>query len=258
MDLLLDGDWSATWRDLVRARDERMGARDDRYWEQRSDRYALSLQERPDPLLELLEPWLSPARTLIDVGAGVGRHAVPLAGRLGHVHAVEPSAGMRGRIPRLPNLSVVPAAWLEAGPLQADLVICVHMLYPIADPEPFIARLDASARERAFIVMRDLPSVHPAEVMLGNPREPLLRHCYLLLRQMGIAPDATMFSYSDAFRFASFDDALADCRWRAGALWDDVRGRRFLEDSLVPGPDGSVVFEGGEMVSGILHWTPRG
>jgi SAM-dependent methyltransferase len=256
MDLLLDRDWSAPWRDLVCARDERMGARDDRYWDQRSDRYALSLQDRPDPFLDFLEPWLSPARTLIDVGAGVGRHAVPLAGRLAHVHAVEPSAGMRARIPRLPNLSVVPAAWLEAEPLQADLVICVHMLYPLADPEPFIARLDASARERAFIVMRDLPSVHPVEVMLGNPEEPLLRHCYLLLRQMGIAPDLTTFRYPDSFRFASFDEALADCRWRAGALWDDVRGRRFLEDSLVPGSDGTVVFEGGEMVSGILHWTP--
>jgi len=48
-----------------------------------------------------MEPYLAPRKTLIDAGAGAGRHAVPLAERLEWVTAVEPSEGMRAEIPHV-------------------------------------------------------------------------------------------------------------------------------------------------------------
>jgi SAM-dependent methyltransferase len=255
-DLVLETDWEAEWKRLVEARSALVGPRDQAYWDERSRRFAFAPAHPDETIVPLLEPWLSPDKTLIDVGAGVGRHSVALAPRLRHVIAVEPSAGMRELIPEVDNLSVVGDPWLEADVPRADFTIAVHMMYPIAEPVPFLEKLEAAARERVFVVMRDLPSVHPAEVLAGGTREPLLRHCLLLLRQLGVAPSLEMFSYGMAYRFASFESALEDCRRRAGSVWDPERGEAFLRERLRTEPDGSVFFEG-EMTAGVVHWAPR-
>src|SRR5436190_24107405 len=101
---------------------------------------------------------------------------------------------MRDHIPPAANMTVIGSGWLDAEPAPADLVICVHVLYPIADVVPFLEKLERSARERVFVVMRDSPHPHPAEALAGpdRAREPRLRDCLLLLRQLGVAPDVAM------------------------------------------------------------------
>ena len=41
-----------------------------------------------------------------------------------------------------------------------------------------------------------------------------------------------------------------------GTLWRE-EGRAWLEERLEPAEDGSVVYSGGTMTSGVLHWKPR-
>ena len=224
MDPLLETDWVARWRDLVERRGAEVGepgASDDP-WGLRAARFAARPASAPDAFLRVLDPWLGPRRTLIDVGAGTGRHTVPLARRLDWVTAVEPSQGMRDRIPDADNLTVIASAWMDAEPAPADLVICVHVLYDVAVPVPFIEKLEASARERVFIALRDSGHPHPAELYAGPRlgREPGLRDCFLLLRQLGVAPDVAMFSYPESHRFASLDQAAEECRQILGRLWE--------------------------------------
>ena len=69
------------------------------YWDRRAPSFARSTQARADEFLKVIDPYVSPVKTLIDAGAGTGRHAVPLAERLEWVTAVEPSEGMRSMIP---------------------------------------------------------------------------------------------------------------------------------------------------------------
>ncbi len=255
-DVVLGTDWARQWRDLVAARDAALGPRDEPYWDDRSTRYAVSLSGQDEPFLRFIAPWLAPHKTLIDVGAGVGRHAVPLASGLRQVIAVEPARGMRAAIPRRANLTVVPQRWPGSGELAADLVICVHSLYTVADVVPFLRALDRAATERVFVVLRDAPSGHPAEILTGRLPEPLLRHAFLVLREMGIAPEVTLYSYRASYRFAAIDVALADAAKRGGPTWDAEHGRAFLRERLRMADDGLLEFDCGEMVAGILHWAP--
>src|SRR6266536_1178640 len=115
MDGTLDVDWAAHWRSLVEAREAQIGpAGNDDWWGGcRARRFAFSMRGQPDWFLGFLEPWLRPTGTLIDVGAGTGRHAAPLAERLDWVTAVEPSHAMRERIPPAENMTVIGSTWRD-------------------------------------------------------------------------------------------------------------------------------------------------
>lgn len=260
MDAVLDVDWAAHWRGLVEARRARSGgARPADFWDRRARQFAFSMRGQVDPFSEFLRPWLTPARTLIDVGAGVGRHSAALARCLDWVTAVEPSEGMRRHIPPVDNMTIIASSWQDADPAPADLVICVHVMYSVAEPVPFIEKLERSARERVFIVLRDSPHTHPAEVMVGTggPREPRARDCFMLLRQLDVAPDLTMLRYPSFHRFESLEQALDECRRQLGERWDEGRGVAWLGAHLRPDDDGSMVYDAGETTSGVLHWKPR-
>ena len=259
MDAVLDVDWAAHWRSLVEAREARMGkTHDDDWWAPRAAAFARQVRSQPDWFSAFLEPWLRQTATLIDVGAGTGRYATPLAARLDWITAVEPSAAMREHIPPAANMTVIGSTWEDADPAPADLVICSHVLYPLAEPVPFLDKLERSARERVFVVMRDSPSMLPAEVMArpGLPREPWLRDCLLLLRQMGVVPDMTMSTYPTSFRYRDVEAAVEWCRSHLGAAWDDAAGRAWLAANLRADEDGSLRYDG-DVTAGVLHWKPR-
>jgi SAM-dependent methyltransferase len=261
MDAVLDVDWAVSWRALVEARDAQIGrSHSDDWWAPRARQFAQQMRVQHDWFLGFLEPWLRPTATLIDVGAGTGRYTAPLAGRLDWVTAVEPSLAMREHIPPTPNVTVIGSSWEDAEPAPADLVLCAHVLYPLADPVPFIEKLERSALERVFVVMRDAPNGHPAEVMArpGRAREPWLRDCLLLLRQMGIAPEMSMATYrGSTFRYDSMGTAIERFREQVGLPWDEARGRAWLEANLRPDEDGTLVYQSAETTAGVLHWKPR-
>lgn len=260
MDAVLDVDWAAHWRGLVEAREAQIGrSHQDDWWGARARRFAISMRTQQDWFLGWLDPWLEPTRTLIDVGAGTGRHSAPLAQQLDWVTAIEPSQAMRDHIPHAENMTVIGSSWQDAEPAPADLVICVHVLYPIADAVPFLEKLERSARERVFVVLRDSPHGHPGDVLAGphRAREPRLRDCFLLLRQIGIAPDVAMTTYPTFHRFESFDQALEECRMHVGEDWNEEPAREWLEANLRPDEDGTLICDGGQVTGGVLHWKPR-
>jgi SAM-dependent methyltransferase len=256
----MDQDWAERWRALQAARAREPGPAQRDFWDRRAPGFALVPRpERPTFFQELLEPWIEPGRTLIDVGAGLGGLAAELAGRLKHVTAVEPSPGMNRRIPSRPNLTVVPTVWQHAEVDQADLVICVHVLYGVADPVPFIDKLQAKAAEHVFIVMRDSAHTHPGERLAppGRPVPPRLRDCFLLLRQLGVTPDLAMFTTPTHYYFADLDAAVEECRLNVGPGLDERAARTWLASNLQPGPGGTLVYDGGDLISGVLHWNPQ-
>jgi len=210
----------------------------------------------------VIDPYLSPVKTLIDAGAGTGRHAVPLSERVEWVTAVEPSEGMRSMIPPRDNMTVVASTWEDAEVALADFVICSHVLYGVSDIEPFIAKLQRCARERVFIMLRESDMPHPAatirERLEGDvgPRMPRFSDLFMVLIQMGIAPDVKFLSYQSVTRYAGLDEALVDARALVGDGWEEATGRAMLEDLLVR-ENGELVFEGGTVLSGVAHWQPR-
>jgi SAM-dependent methyltransferase len=256
-------DWEARWKEVVADRATlASGHADSGYWDRRASSYARSTHARSDEFLRILEPYLGPRKTLIDVGAGSGRHATPLAERLEWVTAVEPSEGMRAHIPARDNMTIVATTWEDADVATADLVICSHVLYGVADPVAFIDKLQRAARERVFVMMRETDLPHPAATLrrklLGHegPRLPRFSELFMLLVQMGLAPDVDFIRYPILTRYASMEEALTDSRALFGEGWDEGRARAILEDLLQK--DGAqLVFEGGVALSGVAHWQPR-
>jgi hypothetical protein len=255
--------WVQNWKDMVNERASLAGTHaDPGYWDRRAASFARSTQARADEFLQIVDPFVSPSKTLIDAGAGAGRHAVPLSERLEWVTAVEPSEGMRAKIPPRDNMTVVASNWEDAEVAPADLVICCHVLYGIADPEPFISKLDRCARERAFIMLRESDLPHPAAAirkrLLGDagPRLPRFSDLFMLLMQMGIAPDVRFLRYPIQTRYADLDEAVVDARGLVGDAWDEAIGRAMLEELLTRDGD-QLVFDGGSVLSGVAHWQPR-
>jgi hypothetical protein len=159
-------------------------------------------------------------------------------------------------------MTVIASTWQDAEVAKADLVICCHVLYGIEEPVPFIAKLQASARDRVFIMLREGPIPHPAtrlrERLTGGPGLPVpqFSDLFMLLMQMDVAPDVTFVRYPVVNRYMDMEEALTDCRMLAGSDWDEARARTLLEEMLTKDGD-ELVFDSGVALSGIAHWQPR-
>jgi SAM-dependent methyltransferase len=254
-------DWVEHWKKVVLERAAGTHANPG-YWDRRAPSFARSTRTRTDEFLSVIDPYISPRKTLIDAGAGTGRHAVPLADRLEWVTAVEPSEGMRAQIPPKDNMTIVASTWEDAEVAPADLVICCHVLYGVEDPVPFIAKLERSARERVFIMLRESDLPHPAAAIRtrlagdAGPGLPRFSELFMLLVQSGVAPDVTFLRYTSTNRYGTFEEAVADSRALVGDVWDEGIGRKMLEDMLTREGD-DFVFGGGTVLSGVAHWQPQ-
>ena len=112
-----------------------------------------------DPILERIAQQVSADDTLLDVGGGAGRFALPLALRCRHVTVVEPSAAMLRALEAgakdagITNITVVPHTWEQAHIEPADVVLCANVLYGPAEIVPFVHKLEASARGRVLVLL---------------------------------------------------------------------------------------------------------
>jgi SAM-dependent methyltransferase len=262
VDPLADFDWPAHWQRLVEAREAQFGGGRPGFWDRVAPNFPQTLGP-DDPLLTTLEPYLAPELTLLDVGAGTGRYAFHLSGRLDWVTAVEPADEMRARMRTAPNLTMVASSWEDADVAPADLVICSHVIYGVTDVVPFLEKLDASARRRVFLSMRDAPADHPGtrlwELFTGlkRAREPYLYDAYNILRQLGIRPDLAMYRRPVELSWAGFEAAVDDIRYRVGEPWRETEGRDWLAEHLSVEADGSATYRGLDMSVGVLHWRPN-
>src|SRR2546426_1199344 len=68
------------------------------YWGKRAKTYRQALHERvdEDPFLQRVGAAVTPDSTVLDVGAGTGRHTLALAPQVARVVAVDPSPAMLG------------------------------------------------------------------------------------------------------------------------------------------------------------------
>jgi SAM-dependent methyltransferase len=270
-------DWVRRWEQMVRAREEQwerlgLGRRGGDFWTSRAQTFARFSRgvRRDDPVLERVRSQL-PAGDgrVLDVGAGTGRYAVPLAELGARVHAVEPNqamAALLGEEARAHGVAVAvsqhewPGAEIEAGP--ADVVLCAHVVYPIADVAPFVRALDRAARCAVVMVARlgqvDDAIAHVFEAVHGEPRIPMpaLPDLYMLLLQLGFPVSATLHPFETRWAFADADAAVADTATRLGvnresAKWAEVESA--VRSRLVPRGD-EVLLSPSQAYQGVLWW----
>lgn len=220
-------DYVGRWREIVRARadqgerlDEAHG-RGDHWAGPRAERFRrLTTAGGPDPLAELIRPVLTPETTVLDVGAGAGRHVVRIAPLVRKVTAVEPSPAMReqlGQVVReaaLTNVEIVAGGWPGVDVPPADVVLCSHVAYFVADIAPFIERLRAVNRGRAFVVHRHVQREQAIldlfEKVWHEPRcfEPTFTDLFGVATQLGLWANVAKIPFGGAPTYGSLDDAI--------------------------------------------------
>ncbi len=171
--------------------------------------------------------FLPEAGTVLDVGAGGGAASLPLAGPAGRLVAVDESPGMVASFLAAAEAAGVPAeavegSWLEVagrvGP--ADVVVCHHVLYNVADLAPFARALTGHARRR---VVAELTERHPLAGLrplwrrfhdLDRPTGPGADDAVAALAALGLEVDRQDWESQDRFGFDDFAELVAFTRRR--------------------------------------------
>ena len=224
-----------------------------------------------DPVLNRLCQMVTSATTILDVGGGAGRFALPLALRCRHLTVVEPSESMVEELREgakeagIKNLSVVQGLWEESQVDPADKVLCAHVVYGVAEIEPFIRKLQSHARERVVLlafmecpISRLSPFWKPVhgEERLDLPGAPELLNA---LWEMDIYPDLEMFEETSPEAVESREAAVELLRQFLYVKPDTEKDRRLqaaLGELLVETPDGFTVRESRPRRQALIGWSP--
>jgi SAM-dependent methyltransferase len=170
---------------------------------------------------------LPPGGGVLDVGAGGGAASLPLAGVAGRLVAVDESPEMVASFLAAAEAAGVPAEGVEGrwpevagrvGP--ADVVVCHHVLYNVADLAPFAGALTGHARRR---VVAELTDRHPLVGLgplwrrfhdLERPTGPGADDAVAALATLGLEVDRQDWEHQDRFGFDDFDELVAFTRRR--------------------------------------------
>ena len=165
--------------------------------------------------------------SVLDVGAGAGAASLPLAGLARRLVAVDESPAMVASFLAAAEAAGVPAEAVEGrwpevagrvGP--ADVVVCHHVLYNVADLAPFALALTGHARRR---VVAELTDRHPLAGLrplwrrfhdLDRPTGPGADDAVAALGAAGLEVDRQDWEQPDRFGFDDFDELVAFTRRR--------------------------------------------
>jgi SAM-dependent methyltransferase len=152
---------------------------------------------RPTPSQRVAGEALPEGGAVLDVGCGAGAASLPLAPRMGRAVGVDESAQMlaafAGRAERLGVEHLeVQGRWpdVHREVEAADVVVCHHVLYNVADLQPFARALTEHARRRVVV---EITTEHPLAWLsplwqrlhgVSRPRRPTLEDAVAALREL--------------------------------------------------------------------------
>ena len=248
-------DYVARWRGIVAARREQhdavcaaQGRTTDDYWARRAQSYQKFVRESAggsDPFVALVRRHIEAEDVLLDVGAGTGRHSIPLAAHCKRVIALDPSQAMLGFLRQqvadqeIGNIEMVEGGWPDAAAEApaADVVFSAHVLYPIEDVEGFLRAMDAHAARLCLLhLMARQPwfdQIGLWEAVHGSERMPQPTHIDVVnvLQQLGCHANVEVAHSDVPRRFDSLDDAVERFA-ESIAVGDDGERRQRLRAAL--------------------------
>ncbi len=229
-----------------------------------------------DATLAALRSMARPGERWLDVGAGAGRYALPLALAVapGEVTAVEVSAGMLSalregmRTHGIDNVGVVEGRWpavaAETG-AAFDAALIAHVGYDIESIGPFLDALEGAATTCVAVMMDRTPAsiaepfwppVH------GEPRIPLpaMPEFVALLRARGRSPEVRLVERTER-AYVDRDQALGLLRRQTWVRPDSDKDRQLqalLDERVIERPDGRIALrDAPELQVGLVTWTAR-
>ena len=142
---------------LRKTLEEDAGSLGDKYAKRCSE---FSLQNKENTGKEIAKIELNPEYTVLDIGSGPGRLAIPISKKVKAVTAIDPSKGMLACVEEnmeevgVKNITCVNKRWedIELGvdTVPHDIVIASHSL-AMLDMQDALAKMDAAAKKSVYL-----------------------------------------------------------------------------------------------------------
>lgn len=223
-----------------------------------------------EPALDVLKGLVQPGDTWLDIGAGGGRYALPIALIAQEVIAVDVSDAMLGVLREgaarngIENVRIVQSRWPAAEPIQADVSLISHVGYDIEEIGPFLDAMEAATRRLCVAVLlsespaqvaaRFWPSIH------GEEREPLpaLPEFLSLLMARGRFFDMKKLTRG-VLSYPTLEAASAFFRQQLFIEPGGAKDRQLqaILSTEVQEREGGYALRAGPVPLGIVTWSPR-
>ena len=232
-----------------------------------------------DPVLDALRARARPGDTWLDIGAGAGRYALPLARVVREVIALDPSPSMLDALREtatehgIDNVAPIHARWPDVleqdrdlgSRLPADVSLIAHVGYDVEEIVPFVEAMErATTRECLAVLMERSPAslaepfwppIH-GEARIALPALPAFVD---LLVARGRKPEVTTLE-SARRRLGSRDQIEGFVRrqtWTAPGSEKDRRMHELIDEWLVQTDDGGFDLTiAHPLTVGLVAWRP--
>lgn len=219
-------------------------------------------------------------KTIVDVGAGTGVFAIPLARKAEKVVVVEPSTGMldilRGKAEDegLTNIEYINSRWEDVTTHELhqyncgkyDAVICSHALYYITDLHHSLRKMNDISSGSVHLLTGGSHNINSQDHsrlwarIHGKPAPayPDYSCLYMVLREIGLHPNIEMLNACAKKHITSMDD-LYD-RWKE-YLEIDSEMTDDQKDAIREYVAGRITEENGEQYlewksqDALIHWA---
>jgi SAM-dependent methyltransferase len=223
-----------------------------------------------DAVLDVLGGLCRPVDVWLDIGAGGGRYALPIALRVREVVCVEPSGGMVAvlregmRDAGIENVRIVESRWPVPGfPELAEVSLMAHIGYDIEEIGPFLDAMEAATRRVCVAVLGEGAMTTTAtlfwETIHGEPRVmlPALPELLTLLLARGRLPEVQLVDRQPP-TFGSLEDLLWMARRQLWVRPDSDRDRELqrLVRETATARDGRWALDWHVPKVGIVSWEP--
>jgi SAM-dependent methyltransferase len=275
-----DPDWNEIWKQRQKLHESSKITDDSSHnWNKpenanRYDKNAKSeYDDRVRTTIASLE--ITPDSRVLDIGAGPGTLAIPLAPRVREVTAVEPGTGMveilkqHAQRDRIRNITCVQKLWEDVN-LSQDMkapydVVIASLSLTMYDIREALEKMDAAASGSVHLFwFVDMPFWERMYADLWEPLHGLPYHpgpkadcLFGVLYQMGIYADVTMLPLSKEYRFGNRDEMTAFFRKRFGAKTPEQE--RIVDEYLAPRirKQGDEVVIAGDSTFAHIWWRKK-
>jgi len=273
----------ATWVERVRADREQVErlrelADPSDYYAPMADRFRADPRRTDDQVVAALSGIARPNDAWLDIGAGGGRYALPMALVTREVVCVEPSEGMRAVLAAgadehdIGNVAIFegrwpPAGWMDRGVvegLHVDVSLMAHVGYDIESIGPFLDAMESVTSRLCVAVMAEGAMTTVASLLWhpvhDEPRAPLpaLPELLAVLMARGRLPEVALVDRV-APAFEARDDVLQMARRQLWLRPGSPKDRRLMDlvDELTTERDGGWALDWTTTRIGIVTWEPR-
>ena len=196
------------------------------FWEGMAQNFKDDPFRKGDPVIDMLEQEFAECRTLVDIGGGAGRLALPLSLSREAVTVVDSSKSMLLELQdsceeaKIENVSSVFGLWEDAVIDIHEGALCSHVTYGIENIGKFLENVNQYASKRVVIIaFMKSPQAHLESLWREVHEEervhlPGVPELMDVLWQLGIAPELNIIEHLGPHIYGSEKDAISDLRRR--------------------------------------------